>query len=140
MNAKKKRSLLREQTQKSRGQYVPQPRLPSVRRPSPLKTIHPPAHHTSLHPQPLRPAHPISPPGRRRVSSSVLAFQTAQKHLVRVEGTRARQHRMWREAGVNWEMRGAPATRPRAEGGEEGKKKSVSCLPCKRVEGLGPRG
>lgn len=142
MNAKKKkkRSLFRERAE---------PR--SIRSPAPAPWCaeafpsqnHPPTQPASL-PVPRRPAHPISPPGRRRVSSSALALQTAQKHLVRVEGTRARQDRMWKEAGASGETRGSASrnttcTRRRRREEKE-KLQSVSCLPCTGVEGLGPRG
>lgn len=91
-----------------------------------------PSTHPASLPVPTRPAHPISPPGRRRVSSSALALQTAQKHLVRVEGTRARQDRMWKEAGASGEMRASASrnttcTRRRRREEKENSRVSAAC-------------
>lgn len=110
-----------------------------MRRPSPLKTIPPLL--SSLPPRPPRPAHPISPPGRRRVSSSALALQTAQKHLARVEGTRARQDRMWKEAGGELGDEGSASRKTTCRRRRRREEKECQLpAPAKRAEGLGPRG
>lgn len=144
MNArkKKKRSHFREHGEPSRTEVntFPSPSSLVCGGPSPLKN-HPPTL-----PVPTRSAHPISPPGRRRVSSSALALQTAQKHLVWVEGTRARQDRMWKEAAACGEMR---ERQPQHHVHEEEKKRggggaggTPKCqLPAlQKGGGLGPRG